>query len=110
MRKVLFFVFQNISGLTVESLTNRFERREPNRFGFAIFEDGNIGHRYTHLLRKFGDTHFSFGQHDIKVNENGHMFKVRWLNHFLISYRWHSAPVFAEQLQTLQRVGFIELQ
>lgn len=70
---LLRLILQNIPRLTMERLANRIQRGETDRLGLAVFEDRNIGHRDAHLLREFGDTHFSFGQHDVNVDDDSHI-------------------------------------
>ena len=65
-------VFQYIAGLAVQGFANGFQGGEADGFGFAGFEDGKVAHSYAHLFRKLGEAHFSFGQHNVQVYDNGH--------------------------------------
>jgi len=41
-------------------------------FCFFIFQDGKIRHRDAYLLGKLGDTHFSFCQHHVEIDDDRH--------------------------------------
>jgi len=66
------FVLQNISGLALQSFADCFECGEPDRFGLAVFEDGDIGHSDAHLVSKLGDAHLAPGKHDVDIDDNWH--------------------------------------
>lgn len=65
-------ILENIPGLAVKVMTNRFERRKPDSFGLSCLKDGKIGHRNPNLLRQLGNRHLSLREHDIQINDYRH--------------------------------------
>lgn len=64
---------KNVSGLTVQGLTDRLERRKPDRLGPAVLEHRQICWRNANELGKRADGHFASGQHDVDIHNNGHL-------------------------------------
>ena len=54
-------------------MADGFQRREPDGLGLAGLEDGQVGRGDPYLLRQFAGGDFGLGQHDIKVDDDGHL-------------------------------------
>jgi hypothetical protein len=76
-------VFEDVAGLAVEGLADCLQRREADRLGLAGFQDRQIGHRDADALRQFGDAHFSFGQHDVYIDDYRHFTHLISYSRFL---------------------------
>jgi len=67
--------FQNVAGLAVERLANRFQRGETDGLGLAGFEDGQVWRRDVHRRRQFVQPHFPLRQNHVKIDDDGHKLK-----------------------------------
>ena len=76
-RNQVLLVFQNISGLAFEGFADCLESGEPNRFCFAVFQDGNVGHRDANFFGQLGDAHLPLSQHDVDIDGDAHAGLVR---------------------------------
>ena len=71
-KKQVLLVLQNIAGLALERLADGFERGEADGFGFAVFQDRDVGDRDADAVGEFGDAHLALRQHDVDVDDDGH--------------------------------------
>ena len=68
---------QDIGGLAVEGQAVGVEGTEPDGFGLAGFEDGEVGEAQADLIGEFIEGYFSFRHDDVEIYDNGHIYTVR---------------------------------
>lgn len=68
------FIFQNVAGLAAERLANSLKRGEANGARLVVFENRQVRHRDIHFGSQLGKAHFSFGHHDVEIDNYGHSF------------------------------------
>lgn len=71
--RILLYIFQYITWLTVQHFAYFLQGGKTDRLRFAIFQDGQVRHRNADLLGQLGHAHFSFCQHNIDIDDNRHM-------------------------------------
>ena len=89
-------IFQNIPGLTFQSLADRFQRREANGLRPSVLQDGDISHGDADFLGELGDAHLPLRQHDVDVNRDCHVGLVTPLSRSRTLYPRH----FVKSVQT----------
>ena len=63
-------IFEQIARLTVECPADAVERFKSDRFGFFVFQNGDIGHCNADAFGKLRHTHSAFGEHDVQSNSD----------------------------------------
>ncbi len=87
-------ILQDIPRLASQRFADRLQGGEPDRFCFAVFQDGDVGHGDADFVGELGDAHFSLRQHDVDVNDDGHVGLVRPLSRSRTSGPRHFAAFF----------------
>ena len=83
-------VFQKVTGLAVQNLTELGEGTDPNCTGLAGFENGHIGRGNANALGQLIKAHLAFGQHDIYVEND---------------FTFHSYPCLPGQVALLLEIS-----
>src|SRR5690606_520609 len=86
-------VLQYVSGLTIQHLANSVQRGQADRLGLSVLQDRDVGHRDADPLRELGHAHFSFGQHDIQIDDDRHPLHLRSSNHFTPRSEEHTSEL-----------------
>src|SRR4029079_7169593 len=81
--RVRRFPAQQVAGLALERLAERRERREADRLGASVLEDGQVGGRDPDAARELAHGHLPPGPHHVDVDGDAH--HITWSSSAYIS-------------------------